>query len=71
MLETPKACTEFIAPPRVTQVAKIQSKKVAATRMALHNLNMPRLSCIISEWSKPVLTRQGINEAFSTGSQPQ
>src|SRR5579863_1221555 len=49
-------------PTRLKEKAKIASNKVQL-------LKMPRFSVTLSEWINAVPTSQGMNEAFSTGSQ--
>ena len=45
--------------------------KVAKISHMFHIFSMPRFSCIMTECRNAVPVSQGMNEAFSTGSQPQ
>src|SRR5260370_29799832 len=66
-----KAWTELTRPLRVSSVPKIDSMKVMKISHMFQIFSMPRFSCIITECRKAVPVSHGINEAFSTGSQPQ
>src|SRR5207253_8892269 len=66
-----KACTELTTPLRVRNVPKMESRKVEKISHMFQVFNIPRFSCIITEWRKAVTVSHGISEAFSTGSHPQ
>src|SRR5690348_2389909 len=71
MEDCAKACTEFTIPARVRNVPKIERPNVEKISHMFHVFSMPRFSCIITECKKAVPVSHGINDAFSTGSQPQ
>ncbi len=66
-----KECTLAIAPERVRNVPKIVMKNVRQMRKTFHTLSMPRRSWIMTEWTNALMTRNGMNAAFSTGSHAQ
>src|SRR3954471_18713444 len=65
------ACTEATAPLRVSSVPKMHSMNVMKISHTFHTFSMPRFSCIITECRNAVPVSHGMNEASSTGSQPQ
>jgi len=65
------ACTELMIPLRVRKVPRIESQNVANTSHMFQIFSMPRFSCIMTECRNAVPVSHGMNEAFSTGSQPQ
>ena len=64
-----KACTEVSTPERTRKVpSRLRAKaKMASSTVQLRNA--PRFSVTASEWISAVPTSQGMNDAFSTGSQ--
>ena len=64
-----KACTELSTPERTMKVPSSDSEKARIASSAVHILKPPRFSVTASEWISAVPTSQGMNEAFSTGSQ--
>ena len=58
-------------PERVRNVPKIVRKNVSQTRKTFHTFRMPRRSWIITECTYALAVRNGMNAAFSTGSQAQ
>ena len=66
-----KAWTEEMTPLRVRNVPKMVRAKVRVTRRRFQIFSMGRRSCTITECTKAVPVSQGMNEAFSTGSQAQ
>ena len=64
-----KAWTELSTPERTMKVPSSDSEKVMIASSAVHILKPPRFSVTDSEWISAVPTSQGMNEAFSTGSQ--
>ena len=65
------AWTELITPLRVRNVPRMASRKVENTSHTFQIFNMPRFSCIMTECRNASPESHGMNEAFSTGSQPQ
>ena len=65
------ACTEEMAPLRVSQVAKRQRMNVTGASRAFHTFIMPRRWWAIRECRAAVAASQGSSEAFSTGSHAQ
>ena len=63
------ACTEVSTPDRTKNVPKSDSEKAVIANNTVQLLKPPRFSVTASEWSKAVPTSQGMNDAFSTGSQ--
>ena len=63
------ACTEVSTPERTRNVPSSDSEKAAIASSTVQALNVPRFSVTASEWISAVPTSQGMNEAFSTGSQ--
>ena len=66
-----KACTEVSTPERTRNVPIKDSEKATIARRIVQTFSAPRFSITTAEWSKAVPASQGINEAFSTGSQNQ
>ena len=64
-----KACTEVSTPERTRKVPSSDSEKAAIASSTVQFLKLPRFSVTASEWISAVPTSQGMNEAFSTGSQ--
>ena len=64
-----KACTEVKTPERTRKVPSRLSENVKMANSAVQALKVPRFSVIASECMSAVPTSQGINDAFSTGSQ--
>src|SRR5207245_8554058 len=63
------ACTEVSAPERTRNVPTKLNEKATMAKRTVQLLNPPRFSVTDREWSNAVPTSQGMNEAFSTGSQ--
>ena len=63
--------TLAIMPDRVRNVPKMVRKNVRQMRKTFHTFSRPRRSWIITEWTNALAVRNGMNAAFSTGSQPQ
>ena len=63
------ACTELKTPERTINVPSKDSENARIASSAVHILNPPRFSVTASEWISAVPTSQGMNDAFSTGSQ--
>ncbi len=64
-----KACTDVRTPERTRKVPSSESEKARMARSTVQLLKAPRFSVTASEWMSAVPTSQGMNEAFSTGSQ--
>ena len=64
-----KAWTEVNTPERTKNVPSNESEKAVIAKSTVQLLKPPRFSVTAKECSKAVPTSQGINEAFSTGSQ--
>ena len=64
-----KACTEVSTPERTRKVPSSDSENATIASSTVQALNAPRFSVTASEWISAVPTSQGMNEAFSTGSQ--
>ena len=64
-----KACTEVSTPERTRKVPSRLSENAQIASNTVQLLNAPRFSVTASEWISAVPTSQGMNEAFSTGSQ--
>src|SRR5450830_871896 len=64
-----KACTEVSTPERTRKVPSRLRENAAIARSTVQLLNTPRFSVTAREWISAVPTNQGMNEAFSTGSQ--
>ena len=64
-----KACTEVSTPERTRKVPSRLSAKAEIASKAVQALKLPRFSVIASECISAVPTSQGMNDAFSTGSQ--
>jgi len=64
-----KACTEVSTPERTRKVPSRLSPNAAIASSTVQLLNTSRFSVAASEWISAVPTSQGMNEAFSTGSQ--
>ena len=64
-----KAWTETSTPERTRKVPSRLSENPEIASSSVHARNAPRCSVTASEWISAVATSQGMNEAFSTGSQ--
>ena len=64
-----KACTDVSTPERTRKVPSSDSEKAMIASITVQFLKQPRFSVTASEWISAVPTSQGMNEAFSTGSQ--
>src|SRR6201995_6085122 len=64
-----KACTEVSTPERTRKVPTSDSEKVMMHSRMVQVLSVSRFSTTMEEWISAVPTSQGMNEAFSTGSQ--
>ena len=63
------ACTEVSTPERTRNVPSSESENAQIASSTVHALNVPRFSVTASEWISAVPISQGMNDAFSTGSQ--
>ena len=63
------ACTEVSTPERTRKVPSSESENAMIARRTVQFLKAPRFSVTASECSSAVPISQGMNEAFSTGSQ--
>ena len=63
------ACTEVNTPERTRKVPSKLSEKAQMASRIVQFLKTPRFSVADNECIKAVPTSQGMNEAFSTGSQ--
>ena len=63
------ACTDTSTPERTRNVPSRLSENAMIASSSVQLLNRPRFSVTASEWISAVPTSQGMNEAFSTGSQ--
>jgi len=63
------ACTELSTPERTRKVPSRLSEKAEIASSTVQALKLPRFSVTASECISAVPTSQGMNEAFSTGSQ--
>ncbi len=66
-----KECTEVSTPERTRKVPNKLRENARMASSSVQLLNTPRFSVAASEWMSAVPTSQGMNEAFSTGSQNQ
>ena len=64
-----KAWTEVSTPERTKKVPSKLKEKAKIASSTVQALKAPRFSVAARECSKAVATSQGMNEAFSTGSQ--
>ena len=64
-----KACTDTSTPERTRKVPSRLSENAQIAKSSVELLNSPRFSVTASEWISAVPTSQGMNDAFSTGSQ--
>ena len=64
-----KACTDDSTPERTRKVPSSDSEKARMASSTVQFLKLLRFSVTASEWISAVPTSQGMNEAFSTGSQ--
>src|SRR5687768_2893285 len=64
-----KACTDTRMPERTRKVPSSESENAVIASSVVQLLNTPRFSVTASEWISAVPTSQGMNDAFSTGSQ--
>ena len=60
---------DWMMPLRVRNVPKSDRPNASTIRRTFHTFSIPRFSWIITEWRNAVAASQGINAAFSTGSQ--
>ena len=63
------ACTEDSTPERTMKVPSSDSVNASSASSTVQDLNAPRFSVTASEWISAVPASQGMNDAFSTGSQ--
>ena len=63
------ACTDVSTPERTRNVPSSDSENAMIASSTVQVLNAPRFSVTASEWISAVPTSQGMNDAFSTGSQ--
>ena len=63
------ACTDVSTPERTRNVPTSDSENAMIASSTVHARNVPRFSVTASEWISAVPTSQGMNDAFSTGSQ--
>ena len=66
---TAKAWTDVSTPERTRKAPSIEKVKPASARNTVHPASAPRFSVTTAECSRAVAISQGMNEAFSTGSQ--
>ena len=66
---TANACTEVSTPERTRKVPSRLRAKATIASSTVQLRNAPRFSVTASEWMSAVPTIQGMNDAFSTGSQ--
>ncbi len=64
-----KACTETSTPERTRKVPSRLREKPKMASSTVQARNPPRCSVTAWEWINAVASNQGMNEAFSTGSQ--
>ena len=64
-----KACTDVSTPERTRKVPSSDNEKAMIASNTVHTLKPPRFSVTASECISAVPTSQGMNDAFSTGSQ--
>ena len=64
-----KACTEVSTPERTRKVPSSDSEKARIASRMVQLFSASRFSTTIAECSRAVAASQGMNEAFSTGSQ--
>jgi hypothetical protein len=64
-----KACTEVMMPERTRKVPSSEKPKVRIDSRMVQLLSASRFSTTSAECSNAVPISQGMNEAFSTGSQ--
>ena len=64
-----KACTEVSTPERTRKVPSSDSEKARIASRMVQLFSVSRFSTTIAECSSAVAASQGMNEAFSTGSQ--
>ena len=64
-----KACTEVSTPERTRKVPSSESEKARIASRMVQLFSASRFSTTIAECSSAVPASQGMNEAFSTGSQ--
>ena len=63
------ACTDDSTPERTMNVPSSDSVNASSASSTVHDLKAPRFSVTASEWISAVPASQGMNDAFSTGSQ--
>ncbi len=63
------ACTLVSTPERTRKVPSSDSENAKIDSSSVQARNEPRFSVTACEWINAVPTSQGMNEAFSTGSQ--
>ncbi len=64
-----KACTDVSTPERTRKVPSNENENAAMANSTVQLLKAPRFSVTASECRSAVPTSQGMNDAFSTGSQ--
>ena len=64
-----KACTDVSTPERTRKVPSKDSEKARIASRMVQLFRASRFSTTIAECSRAVAASQGMNEAFSTGSQ--
>ena len=64
-----KACTEVSTPERTRKVPSSDSEKARIASRMVQLFSVSRFSTTVAECSSAVAASQGMNEAFSTGSQ--
>ncbi len=64
-----KACTEVRTPERTRKVPSSDNENAEIASRTVQFLKLPRFSVTASECTRAVPTSQGMNDAFSTGSQ--
>src|SRR5471030_3180852 len=64
-----KECTDTRTPERTRKVPTRLNENANIASNSVQLLKIPRFSVTLSEWINAVPTSQGMNEAFSTGSQ--
>jgi hypothetical protein len=66
-----KECTDTVTPERTRNVPSRLSENAMIASSKVQLLKRPRFSVTANEWMRAVPAIQGMNEAFSTGSQNQ
>jgi hypothetical protein len=68
---TAKVWTDVSTPDRTRKVPSSDSEKAKMARRIVQTFSALRFSTTMEVWSRAMATSQGMNEAFSTGSQNQ